>query len=104
MALAELAHGRDLTLKAKIFRCLSLVPSKTILAPRNSQLTEAACLVVASSLTLEEIKLEDSSVVAHWKTYVDQGLRHRNEAVQVAAASALGTLSSHVDCSHMLSR
>jgi tubulin-specific chaperone D len=104
LALYELARDRSSSLKQHIFGHLNRVSSKSVLAPRNSALIEASCLLISTSLTKEEIDLGDGSAVPHWRKILDYGLRHRTETVQVAAASALKTLSSLVDCSTLLSR
>ena len=75
-----------------------------IRSPRNELVTAATCQLIASSITLKEILLEGQSLVPHWRTIIDLGLKHRTSTVQVAAASALAEVSKLVDCSAVVQR
>ncbi|KAG2129100.1 TBCD protein [Suillus clintonianus] len=85
--------------RRKIFAHIAIVPQDVVLAPRNALVLAAACDLIASSLTLQEVELQEKSSVPHWKKIVDQGLRHRSSSVQQAAATAMATTSSLIDCS-----
>lgn len=65
---------------------------------RNEHILEAACRFLANTLSIPAIQLDTSSM-PHWRTIVEQGLRHRETEVQQAAASALQSLSVLIDCS-----
>ncbi|KAG1751240.1 TBCD protein [Suillus lakei] len=85
--------------RRKIFALIAMVPQDAVMAPRNDLVLAAACDLIASSLTLQEVELQEKSSVPHWKRIVDQGLRHRSPSVQQAAAAAMATTSSLIDCS-----
>lgn len=89
---------------SKAFTYLALIPSNTILSPRNVLITEAACKLIAESISLKEIELNEASSVPHWKTIIDEGLKSRNTLVQDAAAMALASTSRLVDCSQVVQR
>ncbi|KAI0031394.1 TBCD protein [Vararia minispora EC-137] len=112
LVLTELASAfrdapSDLCLEAQrqeIFSYLADVPFETIQSPRNELVTRAACLLIASSISLAEIRLEENSSVKYWRKVIDAGLKHRVPAVQEAAANALGEVSKLVDCSSTVRR
>jgi hypothetical protein len=83
----------------QIFALIAIVSQDAVMAPRNGLVLAAVCDLIASSLTLQEVELQEKSSVPHWKTIVDQGLRHRTSSVQQAAAAAMATTSSLIDCS-----
>ncbi|KAG1885037.1 TBCD protein [Suillus subluteus] len=85
--------------RQKIFAFIAIVSQDAVMAPRNGLVLGAACDLIASSLTLQEVELQEKSSVPHWKRVVDQGLRHRSSSVQQAAAAAMATRSSLIDCS-----
>ena len=75
-----------------------------IQSPRHELVTAAACRLIASSISLSEIQLEQRSSVPHWRKIIDIGLKHRDSDVQEAAAEALGEVSKLVDCSPVVDR
>lgn len=83
----------------QIFAFIAIVSQDAVMAPRNGLILAAACDLIASSLTLQEVELQEKTSVPHWKRIVDQGLRHRTSSVQQAAASAMAATSSLIDCS-----
>ncbi|KAG2361705.1 TBCD protein [Suillus spraguei] len=85
--------------RQKIFAFIAIVSQDAVMASRNGLVLAAACDLIASSLTLQEVELQEKSSVPHWKRIVDQGLRHKSSSVQQAAASAMATTSSLTDCS-----
>ncbi|KAG1772386.1 TBCD protein [Suillus occidentalis] len=85
--------------RQKIFAFIAIVSQNAVMAPRNGLILAAACDLIASSLTLQEVELQEKTSVPHWKRIVDQGLRHRSSSVQQAAAAAMATTSSLIDCS-----
>ncbi|OAX38758.1 ARM repeat-containing protein [Rhizopogon vinicolor AM-OR11-026] len=87
------------TNRQKIFAFIAIVPEEVVLAPRNGLVLAATCDLIASSLTPSEVELQDQSSVPHWRNIVDQALRHRSSPVQQAAATAMTTKSSLMDCS-----
>ncbi|ETW81590.1 hypothetical protein HETIRDRAFT_383952 [Heterobasidion irregulare TC 32-1] len=108
LALAELACGyresdqKEVLEKHRcevIFSYLAAVPLVMIQSPRHELVTAAACRLIATSISLSEIQLEQRSSVPHWRKIIDTGLKHRNSDVQEAAAEALGEVSKLVDCS-----
>ncbi|OJA17158.1 hypothetical protein AZE42_00195 [Rhizopogon vesiculosus] len=88
-----------LSITYQIFAFIAIVPEEVVLAPRNGLVLAATCDLIASSLTPSEVELQDQSSVPHWRNIVDQALRHRNPLVQQAAAAAMTTKSSLMDCS-----
>ncbi|TDL17863.1 ARM repeat-containing protein [Rickenella mellea] len=90
--------------RRQAFTYLALIPSTTILSPRNVLITEAACKLIAESISPKEIELNEASSVPHWKTIIDEGLKSRNTTVQEAAATALASTSRLVDCSQVVQR
>ncbi|KAG1872410.1 tubulin folding cofactor D C terminal-domain-containing protein [Suillus subalutaceus] len=84
--------------RQKIFAFIAIVSQDAVMAPRNGLVLGAVCDLIASSLTLQEVELQEKSSVPHWKRVVDQGLRHRSSSVQQAAAAAMATTTlKHVE-------
>lgn len=81
-----------------MFKCLTKLSLTIIQKQRNEQIHEAACRFLANNLSISAIQLDTSST-SHWRTIIEQGLRHRETEVQEAAASALQSLSVLIDCS-----
>jgi len=75
-----------------------------LLVPRNPMLTEAACHLIAASITKAEIERREGSTAPHWRKIVDFGLKHRASSVQEAAAAAMASVSNFVDCSSEIHR
>ena len=89
----------------KIFGFIGHVPKNIILAPRNDQVLSAVCNLIAVSITQREVQQgQDQPLVPDWGYIVDQGLRHRSRDVQEAAATAMATMSSLMDCSVLVQR
>ncbi|KAG2155948.1 tubulin folding cofactor D C terminal-domain-containing protein [Suillus bovinus] len=84
----------NLSNRQKIFAFIAIVPQDAVMSPRNGLVLAAACDLIASSLTLQEVELQEKSSVPHWKRIIDQGLRHRSSSVQQAAAAAMATTNS----------
>ncbi|KAG2047927.1 ARM repeat-containing protein [Suillus hirtellus] len=80
--------------RQKIFAFIAIVSKDVVMSPRNGLVLAAACDLIASSLTLQEVELQEKSSVPHWKRIIDQGLRHRSSSVQQAAAAAIATTKS----------
>ena len=88
----------------QIFGNLSRVSFDKIRAFRNHLVTAAACRLIASTLTIEEIDAGDATSVPNWRKIVDVGIRHRKEEVQDAAAAAMGTWSRLADCENEINK
>jgi hypothetical protein len=88
----------------KIFGYLTRIPQDVVQAPRNELVTAAACRLIASSITIAEISLEQNGPAPHWRKVIDVGLRHRSSSVQEAAAEAMAAVSKLVDCSSVVAR
>ncbi|KAL0578630.1 hypothetical protein V5O48_003373 [Marasmius crinis-equi] len=89
----EAAEARNLEdEKRNIFERLRRIPEKTLLGARNDILLSAACGLIEATVTLSEINLGDKSSVPYWKNVLEHALKHRDIAVQEAAASAMGAL------------
>ena len=89
----------------KIFRSLDLVPSKLLLTQRNAFLTEAACYLISESISLETISSASiPSPIPYWRNVIDHSIKHYNDKVHAAAASALSSLSKIKDCSQDVKR
>ncbi|TFK52538.1 TBCD protein [Heliocybe sulcata] len=109
LALAELASACNIlsdktkcdAKKREMFAYLNLVPLSTVQSSRNSLVTSAACYLVSTAITQNEIH---GSPVKHWRDIIDVGLRHRDNAVQEQSANALASVSRLVDCSELLQR
>ena len=87
-----------------MFGRLSRVPFENLVESRNAIATVAACRLISVTLTLDEILLESNSSFPEWKKLVEFGLKHRNTAVQGAAADAMSSFSKIVDCSQLVIR
>ncbi|KAF8755096.1 Tubulin folding cofactor D C terminal [Rhizoctonia solani] len=62
-------------------------------------IAEAACYLVAESISLTAVGLAPADGVPNWRYIIlDNGLKHQNEAVQIAASSALSVISGLMDC------
>lgn len=89
----------------KIFGLIGHVPQNIILAPRSEQVLSATCSLIAVSITQREtLQAQDQSIVPEWRHIVDQGLRHRGNDAQEAAATAMAAMSSLMDCSVLVQR
>lgn len=88
----------------KVFKYLSLVSQDVLFGPRNELVTASACRLLAASVTLVEINMDQTSSVPHWRKLVDFGLKHRSVPTQEAAAEAVATISGLVDCSSVVTR
>ncbi|KAF7288586.1 TFCD-C domain-containing protein [Mycena chlorophos] len=75
----------------EIFECISLVPERVLLGPRNELVTAAACVVLARSISRAEAQ---QPATALWRKLLEGGLKHRSATVQESAASALGAFCS----------
>ncbi|KAI0061711.1 TBCD protein [Artomyces pyxidatus] len=109
LALAEIASaysesGEMEKLRSDIFTYLADAPFGMIESSRHELVTAAACELIASSISLEEIQLSTRSTVPHWRKVVDVGLKHRNSTVQEAASNAMNVVSRLVDCSATVQR
>ncbi|KAL5524601.1 hypothetical protein ACEPAF_9741 [Sanghuangporus sanghuang] len=86
--------------KQEIFRLIDSVPSAMVLSPRNHLITEAACYLIANSISsTDSDNLHDLPTEPFWRTIIFHGLKSRNGDVQEAAAAAMGSLSRLRDCS-----
>ena len=82
----------------QIIALLDLPSSSLTLSPRIHLIPEAACYVIQNTLSsLDATELQNSGE-STWKKILDQNLRHRNETVQIAAASAMRVLSQQKNC------
>ncbi|EJC98100.1 TBCD protein [Fomitiporia mediterranea MF3/22] len=91
--------------RRKIFHSIDSVASSVVSSPRNYVITEAACYVIANSISSEESdSLRMTSIEPYWRVIILQGLRHRNSTVQEAAAAAMHSLSQLKDCSEDVKR
>ncbi|KAF8513769.1 TBCD protein [Gautieria morchelliformis] len=86
------------TERLKIFKHLSKISSAMVEKHHNEQILEAACRFLENTLSIPAIQL-DSSPTSRWRTFIEQGLSHRDTDVQEAAAGALQTLSTLIDLS-----
>ena len=93
-----------LTQVVQIFSFLNKVSMDVIQTPRNEAVAAAACALIASSITKNDITQEDGQPVSHWRKIVNVGLRHRSQTVQEAAAEAMAAVSKLVDCSPVVER
>ena len=72
--------------------------------PRNEAVTAAACALIGSSITKDDVTQKDGLSLPHWRKIVDIGLRHRSQTVQEAGAGAMAAVSKLVDCSSVVER
>ncbi|KAI0044399.1 TBCD protein [Auriscalpium vulgare] len=125
LALTELAYafsasplsGELEEQRREIFSFLADVPFDVLSSPRHAMVTTAACHLIASSISLDQILLDtkhdmprmeetDPSKKSQrqlpkgpvWRRIVDLGLKHRDSSVQKAAATALAVVSRLTDC------
>ncbi|TFK27742.1 TBCD protein [Coprinopsis marcescibilis] len=73
---------------------LTRVSVDLLKAPRNHLITEAACRLTATTLTVKAVKASTTGLPPAWRTILDVGLKHRQTSVQDAAAEALENGSS----------
>lgn len=60
---------------------------------------EAACLLVAESISLIALSLPPTNGLPSWRhVVINSGMKHQNEAVQSAATVAMAAISDLVDC------
>ncbi|KAF8655488.1 hypothetical protein AX16_003046 [Volvariella volvacea WC 439] len=77
-----------------VYGHLARIPQEVLFSPRNDIVTGAACRLLASTITLAEIELDQQSSFSDWKRLIDFGLKHRSVTAQDEAAYALGTIRS----------
>lgn len=120
LALAELATAfkevestfPDLSKeRTKIFQSLAGIPEKTLKIHRNDLILQASCLVIASSVSQDALRLQpdyDGGALKRppplWRAIFNAALEHRNQVVQEAAAKAVTALSMLRDCSSDVER
>jgi len=97
--------------RVKIFQSLAGIPEKSLKTHRNDLFLEAACFVIASSASLNSLKLQPDykgSGLEHppprWRAIFNAALEHRNQVVQEAAAKAVTAVSMLRDCSSDVER
>ncbi|OBZ71617.1 Tubulin-specific chaperone D [Grifola frondosa] len=78
--------------RKKVFTYLHEVPLTMIQSPRHELVTAASCRLIASSISLDDIQL-NQDVVPSWRQIVDSGFKSRSSTVQEAAATALASVS-----------
>ena len=85
---------------------METVPSAIISSPRNHLITEAACYVIANSISSigAEVLRDPLSRDAFWNGLITQALRHRRAEVQEAAAAAFSSLSELDDQTEIINR
>jgi hypothetical protein len=86
------------------FRYLGRIPQDILQSSRNELVASAACQLIANSISLAEIQLDQNSSVPHWRKIVNDGLKHRAPSVQEAAAEAMAAVSKLTDCSLIVKR
>ncbi|EIW80977.1 ARM repeat-containing protein [Coniophora puteana RWD-64-598 SS2] len=96
-AFNEATDAKSLQCRGKIFASLELVPPAILNSPRNELVMVAACHLIATSISHEELAGKATS--PHWRKVIDLSLRHRSSVVQEAAAEAMKALSRLEDCS-----
>ncbi|ELU39008.1 TBCD protein [Rhizoctonia solani AG-1 IA] len=85
--------------RLQCFKQLSALPSAAFHKFRGDLIAEAACYLVAESISLTAVGLAPADGVPNWRYIIlDNGLKHQNEAVQIAASSALSVISGLMDC------
>ncbi|KAH8104609.1 TBCD protein [Cristinia sonorae] len=91
-------------LRRQIFGYLSIIPSFTVLSPRQELITAAACNLIAASVALVDLETHAQDVQPPWRRIVEFGLKSKGVPVQEAAAQAMSAISSLVDCSSAVHR
>ncbi|KAK0201710.1 tubulin folding cofactor D C terminal-domain-containing protein [Desarmillaria ectypa] len=76
-----------------IFKYLAIVPHTVLVGSRNEIVTAAACQLIASTVTLAEIRMGPNRSVPKWRQVIDFGLKHRRVPVQEAAAMAMASIN-----------
>ncbi|KAG2010206.1 TBCD protein [Coprinopsis cinerea AmutBmut pab1-1] len=94
LAYRESIEGKDVRDSSlqKFLTYLDQVPESLIAAPRNHLVTQAACRLVATTLTKAQAEAAenlDAKNAPYWRKVIDIGIRHRVENVQDAAAEAV---------------
>ncbi|KAJ7600517.1 TBCD protein [Mycena floridula] len=88
-------HGDVLEEKMQeIFKQLARARPATLIAPRNELVTAAACGLIATTITLTEINLQQKSAFPDWRKVVDCGIKHRKDTVQDAGVAAMAEISN----------
>lgn len=103
------SHGSDnvcATTTMQIFHALDLVSSKFLLTQRNAFLTEAACYLIAASISPDGIvsRKVSTQTAPYWQSVIDHAIKHYNSDVHAAAALAMSSLSKIKDCSYDVKR
>ncbi|CAE6415293.1 unnamed protein product [Rhizoctonia solani] len=85
--------------RLQCFRQLSALPSAAFNKFRGDLIAEAACYLVAESVSPTAVDLVPGDDVPDWRNIIlHNGLKHDNEAVQAAASAALSVISGFMDC------
>ncbi|CAE6412425.1 hypothetical protein ACGC1H_005473 [Rhizoctonia solani] len=85
--------------RLQCFRHLSALPSAAFQKFRGDLIVEAACYLVAESISPAAIDLGPANDAPDWRSIIlDNGMKHENEAVQTAASGAMSIISGFMDC------
>lgn len=76
-----------------------MLPSSSYQKFRGDLIVEGACHLVAESVSITALTLPPAAGFPDWRHIIIQiGMKHPNEAVEVAATSALAYISELINC------
>ncbi|KAJ1303413.1 hypothetical protein OPQ81_011604 [Rhizoctonia solani] len=87
--------------RLKCFGHLSALSSSAFQKFRGDLIVEAACYLVAESISPVAVDPASTSDMPDWRHIIlNNGMKHQNEGVQVAAAAAMSAISGLTDCAN----
>ncbi|CUA72523.1 Tubulin-specific chaperone D [Rhizoctonia solani] len=99
-AFKEQGHENE---RLQCFRHLSALPSTAFQKFRGDLIVEAACYLVAESISRAAASLSPENDTPDWRYIIlDNGIKHQNEAVQTAASAAMSIISGFMDCTKIV--
>ncbi|KAH7336897.1 TBCD protein [Rhizoctonia solani] len=85
--------------RLQCFKHLSSLPNTAFQKFRGDLIVEAACYVVAESISPVAAELAPANDVPDWRDIIlNNGMKHQSEAVQAAASAAISVISGFMDC------
>lgn len=76
-----------------------MLPSSSYQKFRGDLIVEGACHLVAESVSVAALSLSPAAGLPDWRHIIIQiGMKHPNEAVQIAATAGLAYISELIDC------
>ncbi|CAE6468964.1 unnamed protein product [Rhizoctonia solani] len=85
--------------RLQCFKHLSSLPNTAFQKFRGDLIVEAACYLIAESISPVAAELVPANDVPDWRHIIlNNGMKHQSETVQTAASAAISVISGFMDC------